>query len=158
MGRMIVEPINRLVASKISSWKYSEPYDFYNMNDDAGMDELLNGTYFKVHEDEMLVGYCCFGKSAIVPIGLQFGAYPENGTVDVGLGMRPDLTGQGRGYVFVSSILEFAMAEYNSNHFRLTVAQFNKRAIALYEKLGFKPIMVFPMGDVEFLTMERRIC
>ena len=88
---------------------------------------------------------------------LQFGAYPENGTVDVGLGMRPDLTGHGRGYAFVSSILKFSLSEYNSNQFRLTVAQFNKRAISLYKKLGFKPIMIFPAGDVQFLTMERRI-
>ncbi len=152
-----VEPMDRAVALKISSWKYSEPYDFYNMDDEGGVDELLNGTYFKVLENDMLIGYCCFGKSAIVPIGLQRGAYPENGTVDVGLGMRPDLTGHGRGYAFVSSILEFALSEYNFNQFRLTVAQFNMRAIALYKKLGFKPIMVFPLGDVKFITMERRI-
>lgn len=70
--------------------------------------------------------------------------------------MRPDLTGHGRGYAFVSSILEFAQSEFNATPSRLTVAQFNKRAIALYNKLGFEPIMMFPVGDVEFLTMERR--
>ncbi len=133
-----VEPMDRAVALQISSWKYNEPFDFYNMDDDAGMNELLDGTYFKVLEKEMLSGYCCFGKSAIVPIGLQFGAYPENGSVDVGLGMRPDLTGHGSGYAFVSAVLEFARSEYNSDQFRLTVAQFNARAIAVYNKLGFK--------------------
>jgi GNAT superfamily N-acetyltransferase len=107
-------------------------------------------------ENEILIGYCCFGKSAIVPIGLQLGAYPENGALDFGLGMRPDLTGRGRGYAFVNSILDFALFKFNSNLFRLTVAQFNKRAVTLYKKLGFEPVMVFPMGDVEFLTMERR--
>lgn len=152
-----VEAIDRATALEISRWKYDEPYDFYNMDEDEANEELLNGTYFKVLENEMLIGYCCFGKSAIVPIGLKFDAYPENGTVDVGLGIRPDLTGHERGHAFVSSILEFAMSEFNSKQFRLTVAQFNTRAIALYKKLGFEPILIFPMGDIEFLTMEKRI-
>lgn len=73
--------------------------------------------------------------------------------MDIGLGMRPDLTGQGTGYTFVSSILKFAQSQFKAKLFRLTVAQFNKRAIAVYKKLGFEPVMAFPSGDVEFLIM-----
>lgn len=151
-----VEPMDGDGALQISSWKYDEPYDFYNMDVDDAIGELLNGTYFKVLEKGVLIGYGCFGNSAIVPTGLQHGAYPDNGTLDVGLGMRPDLTGQGRGYAFVSSILEFAQSEFEAKLFRLTVAQFNGRAIALYKRLGFEPVMIFQMGDVAFLIMERR--
>lgn len=152
---LTVQPIGRDDALEILSWKYDEPYDFYNMDDD-GIGELLNGTYFTVFENGVLIGYCCFGNSAIVPTGIKHGAYPDNGALDIGLGMRPDMTGHGRGYAFVRSILEFAQSEFNATPSRLTVAQFNKRAIALYHKLGFEPIMMFLVGDVEFLTMERK--
>ena len=154
--KVTIETMDQPAASEMSSWKYDEPYDFYNMDDNEGTEEFLNGNYFKVLENGVLIGYCCFGNSAIVPIGSQYGAYPKNGSVDVGLGMKPELTGRGRGYAFVSSILEFAQSEFDARLFRLTVAHFNERAIALYKKLGFQPIMVFPMNDVEFITMEMK--
>lgn len=152
-----IEPMDRNFAIEVTNWTYKPPYDFYNMdNGKEAIDELLNGTYFKIlNENEVLVGFCCFGNSAKVPIGIQYGAYPENGTIDVGLGMRPELTGHGSGYTFVSSILEFAKAQFATQSFRLTVAKFNERAIEVYKKLGFTPVVVFPMADVEFLTMEK---
>jgi ribosomal protein S18 acetylase RimI-like enzyme len=43
--------------------------------------------------------------------------------------------------------------------FRLTVATFNRRAVHLYEKLGFEPVRTFisegRAGRVEFLLMTR---
>lgn len=151
-----VKSMDRDGAREILGWNYASPYDFYNMdNSHEGMDELLNGTYYKFLDNEVLIGYCCFGNSAQVPMGLQYGAYPENNSIDMGLGMRPNLTGKGYGFTFVSSILEFAQNKLNAHSFRLTVASFNMRAIALYRKLGFKPVMVFSRGDVEFFTMEK---
>lgn len=57
---LTVQPMGRDDGLEILSWKYDEPYDFYNMDDD-GIGELLNGTYFKVLENGVLIGYCCFG-------------------------------------------------------------------------------------------------
>lgn len=155
--KIAIYAMDQPAASEISSWKYAKPYDFYNVDDDQGIEEFLNGSYFKILESGVLTGYCCFGNSAVVPAGSQYGAYPNNGAVDVGLGMKPELTGRGRGSAFVSSILEFAQSEFGATLFRLTVAHFNERAIALYRKLGFQPIMVFPSNDVEFITMEMKL-
>lgn len=150
-----IQPMDRDGALAISFWTYEAPFDFYNMDArNEGINELLDGAYFKILDEHELIGFCCFGNSAKVPVGSQYGAYPDNGTVDIGLGMRPDLTGNGKGYTFFNSILEFAQDELKANLFRLTVARFNERAIALYKKFGFEPVLSFPRGDVEFLTME----
>jgi len=49
---------------------------------------------------------------------------------------------------------------FSSRHIRLTVATFNKRAIKVYEKLGFKKEKVFKSktkkGDLEFMSMSIR--
>ncbi len=58
----------------------------------------------------------------------------------VGFGMRPDLTGSGLGYEFISECISYAVDkhEYKGEYVRLGVAQFNKRAIKTYEKNGFE--------------------
>lgn len=150
-----IEPMDRGGALEIAGWRYDPPYDFYN-SDDSSVGELLDGTYFKILESGLLIGYCCFGRSAIVPAGLPLGAYPETAALDVGLGMTPKLTGNGKGQDFVGAILAFARTAFRATSFRLTVASFNKRAIAVYKKMGFEPGAVFPAAEVEFVTMERR--
>ncbi len=50
--------------------------------------------------DHGLAGFCCYGQDAQVPGGDY--AAPA---IDVGLGMRPDLVGQGLGDEFLRSIL-----------------------------------------------------
>ena len=61
-------------------------------------------------------------------------------TVEVGLGMRPDLTGKGQGLAFLQAGLDFARRHYHPKTFRLSVAAFNQRAIRVYERAGFTVI------------------
>lgn len=152
-----MKPMTRDAALEISTWSYDEPFNFYDMDGgEEDLKELLNGSYFQMTDAQQhLAGFCCYGHSAQVPVGAQFGAYPEHDCIDFGLGMRPDLTGHGQGAAFLDSILQFLQSECGGESFRLTVATFNTRAIRLYEKLGFTPIKVFPANHVEFVTMER---
>ena len=53
-----------------------------------------------------LVGYCCYGLDAQVPGGEYLINMPA--VLDIGVGMKPNLTGAGRGHDFVSAILEYA--------------------------------------------------
>ena len=70
------------------------------------------------------------------------GDYQAN-ALDIGLGLRPDLTGRGCGREFVRAILEFGSRIYVPQAFRMTVAAWNTRAIRLYTNLGFRRIQEF---------------
>jgi ribosomal-protein-alanine N-acetyltransferase len=80
-------------------------------------------------------------------------------TVEIGLGLRPDLTGQGIGLSFLEAGLEFARARYAPRRFRLAVTTFNLRAMKVYERAGFRPTRTFRHqtngGIYEFVEMER---
>ena len=96
-------------AREISGWRYEPPYDFYDPTaDPADLAELLDperrrDTYFSVvAEENRLVGF------------FQFEGKDE--TVDVGLGLRPDLTGRGLGAEFVLSGLAFARGRFSPEH------------------------------------------
>lgn len=84
------------------------------------------------------MGFICCGESARVPGGTSIGLYQEEGYLDIGLGLDPDLTGQKIGSVFLKQSLAFLQNQFNSSHFRLVVATFNERAIKVYERTGFK--------------------
>jgi [ribosomal protein S18]-alanine N-acetyltransferase len=139
-------------AHEISGWRYDAPYDFYDADaDPEDLAELRNperrgNAYFSVRDGkDRLVGFFQFEQN--------------DGGVDVGLGLRPDLTGQGRGLEFVLSGLEFAEERFGPDRFTLSVAAFNDRAIAVYERAGFRRGEVFVHetngGEHEFLRMER---
>ena len=79
--------------------------------------------------------------------------------LDIGLGLRPDLTGRGLGHDFVTFGLDFARSAFAPPAFRLLVATFNRRAIRVYEKVGFRPVRTFvtltKRGQCEWLEMIR---
>lgn len=133
------------------NWHYDGIYSFYDMEaDQEDLEEFLDesrrgDTVFSVHHGNELVGFF-----SINPTYLQ--------TVDIGLGMRPDLTGAGRGMEFFNAGLEFVKETYAPQRITLAVATFNLRAIKVYEKAGFEPVEVFTQatngGTYEFLKMK----
>ena len=154
-------PITRADAQAISRWRYEGPYSVYNGNP-ASVDSLLEPRfhYHSVHDEhDNLAGYFCFGEDARVSAGKRLGIYEREPALDIGLGMRPDLTGQGLGEEFVTSGLRFANEAYSPQAFRLTVATFNRRAIRVYERVGFEPVEAFGAeargGEREWLLMRR---
>jgi [ribosomal protein S18]-alanine N-acetyltransferase len=84
----------------------------------------------------------------------------ERGDVlEIGLGLRPELTGQGLGRDFFLAGLDFARRRWGSVRIVLTVAAFNERARRVYERAGFREVgrhvRTFERwGDVEFVDME----
>ncbi|WP_214694943.1 GNAT family N-acetyltransferase [Exiguobacterium sp. s160] len=142
-------PMKREWASQIQEWTYGVPYDFYNQSpSEEGIDELM--TYQAMLEDHELIGFYCIGSPAQVPNS----TYPYSSDfADIGLGMRPDLTGKGYGKSFVTYVMERAVEQ--GKPLRLTVASFNERAIHLYETLGFHTITSFERNEVPFQVMVR---
>ena len=142
-------------ATDIVSWKYEPPYDFYNNEySEESIKEILDNPYKSIVNDkDELVGFFCTGASAQVPKGHDYGAY-LNECIDVGIGMKPELTGKGFGMEFFTFILH-QIQQNNQYPLRLTVAKFNTRAIHLYEKLGFKKSMEFTATSA-FITMLKK--
>lgn len=151
-----IEKMNQHHAVEALCWKYPKPYDFYNqvLTTEAILELLSNPYYAMLDENKQLVGFFCTGRSAQVPAGDQTGVYKED-CVDIGLGIKPELTGKGQGYYFLSQILAFVKENHRGKDIRLTVATFNKRAIRLYEKAGFRKQGEFSREGIDFITMKK---
>lgn len=151
------EPMTKEIATQILNWRYPYPYDFYNNTvNDESMSEILDGTYRAVHNEKgELFGFYCTGNSAQVPAGRIVGVYPA-GYIDFGLGMKPSETGHGLGSGFFEFIKREILEQQADKPLRLTVATFNKRAIRLYEKFGFKKEAEFKTDFAAFLTMVEK--
>ena len=137
-------PMDEASARAISVWRYDEPYDVYNPGSDS-VEEMvqafLDPEYaYNAMTDERgdVVGYCCFGPDGRVP----WGEYDAD-ALDVGMGMRPDLTGQGRGLTYVNAVLDHGRRTFAPTAFRVTVAEFNTRARRMCKRAGFRPAQRF---------------
>lgn len=80
--------------------------------------------------------------------------YGGEDVIDIGLGMRPVLTGKRMGQEFFQAGIAFAVKEFNPQTFRLSVATFNIRAITLYKNIGFQQGPIFLGRGREFMLME----
>jgi len=126
-------------ALQILDWKYPPPYDFYNPPTDRPVAEYDNEFLkpeYQFHavldEDREFVGFCSFGIDGQVP-----GGNYQDLALDIGVGMKPELTGRGFGQHFFDAILQHAIKRFEPEWVRVTVANFNQRALNLYRKFGF---------------------
>jgi [ribosomal protein S18]-alanine N-acetyltransferase len=140
-------------AEAIADWHYPEPFSFYNWAADPNdLAELLDPTvrddgYFAVEdEDGSLIGFFHFKT-------------PHGTRLELGLGLHPGRTGQGLGKSFVEAGLDFGRKRFAPREFTLSVASFNRRAIRVYERVGFSAVRVFSHwtngAEWEFIEMER---
>ena len=151
-------PTTKEQAEKIITWRYQPPYGVYDL-DPADLKVLINPEYryhCLLNPAEELVGYCCYGIDAQVPGGDYSCGEPQ--VLDVGVGLHPDLTGQGRGEVFVTAVLKYARRAYNPDRFRVTVADFNQRSMKTFQKLGFEVKVHFLRhpDSLPFTQLERK--
>ena len=146
-----IEPLRQSDAERIASWHYEGEYAFYDAEADAEdlaelLDPALRGDSMFAVRDAAgeLVGFFAFQNS--------------DGVVDFGLGLHPDLTGKGLGKDFVRADLDFAQSRFSPKTIQLRVAAFNKRAIKIYQRVGFKNVEHYMNrtngGEFEFIRME----
>lgn len=154
--KLYSQNITPSIAYEILEWQYDPPYDFYNCEPgEEGIKELLNNGYNAiVNEKGVLIGFYCSGASAQVPAGRHAGVYNDE-AIDIGIGMRPDLTGRGYGRIFFHFVLKMISDSEPGIISRLTVASFNERAIKLYQNMGFNIQSEFSNGEVGFFTMVK---
>lgn len=128
--------MDALCARAVLTWRYEPPYDLYNgQATEEAVAEMTAGDYWALFDASAVVGFFCLGAAARVPGG----DYVANSaTCDLGLGMRPDLTGRGLGHALVADLQDLIpILRPGISHLRLTVAAFNQRAIRVYQSRGF---------------------
>ncbi|GGK06104.1 N-acetyltransferase [Lentibacillus kapialis] len=132
------------------NWHYDGEYSFYDLAaDEEDLAEFLSpqergDKYYIVNKGNEVIGFYNFNHKGY--------------SVDIGLGMKPELTGKGLGLDFLQAGLDFAISTYNPNEITLSVATFNERAIKVYKKAGFESVSTF-MQDTngsrfEFVKMR----
>lgn len=89
-------------------------------------------------------GYCSFGAD-----GQLLGGDYRPKAIDVGLGIRPQLTGKGHGKYYARAVVAYRLGPYKAQRFRVAIAAVNKRAQHVWRKLGFKPEEAFPKLGTE---------
>ena len=140
---LTIQPATEATFRELAEWRYEPPYDFY----DGDVEPILNPERFYGTLDEhgAVVGYFYFEE--------------KSDALEIGLGLRPDLTGSGFGLEFFRAGIEFGKRRFSPRRMILNVAAFNQRAITVYERAGFREtgrhIRHFDRwGNVEFVEME----
>ncbi|WP_370569967.1 GNAT family N-acetyltransferase [Sporosarcina sp. resist] len=120
----------------MNNWHYDGEDSFNDMDvDQEGLQEFLDpekrkDSYFVVVKNIEVIGFYSFNQTT-------------DDTIDIGLGMKPNLTGNGNGFDFLKAGLDFAESKCSPEKITLSVATFDKRAINVYKKIGFKEVECF---------------
>ena len=145
---MRLRPLSAAEAEAIASWRYPGEYATYDCEDAAAL--LATGEYYAAVRGDEVIGYCSFGSTARVGDMRQ-----EDGVVDVGWGLRPDLMGQGLGPRLIGEALSLGRQLHTPQDFRIAVLRWNVRAQRAPEKLGFRETgSVLADGD-DYVLMTR---
>ena len=152
MSAWTFTPMTQGEAEEIAGWHYPGEYAFYDADFiPEGMGELLDPAQ---RRDEYHAARNADGE-------LEGFAQlePVAGATEIGLGLRPDLTGRGLGQAFTGAVIDLARA-HGAGRITLAVAAFNARAIRVYERCGFvetgRHTRRLGGRDWDFVDMELR--
>lgn len=129
-----IAPMTQAEAEEVGGWSYPGIYAFYDYaSKPDDLAELLDGDrrsglYFGVR----LAGHGLIGFVQTWPVG-------EDGSVEIGLGLRPECAGRGLGLAFTQLLCGWLTERVRLRPMEITlrVATFNTRAITVYERAGF---------------------
>lgn len=150
-----IEMLSQDNAETIANdWHYKGVYSFYNMVEDPeDFEEIISSSlrgnrYFQVVNDDELIGYFCVEQ------------LPAK-KVEIGLGLKPDLTGKGLGLSFLEMIESFILKQQKYQTLVLSVVSFNERAIKVYLKAGYvrvgSEIAASNNSEYEFIMLEKSV-
>ncbi len=139
-------PLDDAGARQVASWRYEPPYSIYQIELEGeplerGIAILIDpvNCYYRINNaDGKLEAFCCYGEDAQV----EGGNY-SSAALDIGMGVHPELTGQGRGRSYALATIAFGIQLFQPKTLRVTVAGFNTRAQRVWQKIGFAPSQEF---------------
>lgn len=145
--QLLVGDISKTAVLEFMEWRYEPPYHIYNMSQEGQTDYSDALSYFLNPEYEFhtltnaeneLVGFFSFGSDAQVPGGDYTAP-----ALDIGLAVKPTLTGNGLGIHFAKTAVSYAIAHHQPPMLRVTIAEFNVRAQKVWQRLGFEQVGKF---------------
>lgn len=152
MPAFVIDRLTADEAARIARWAYPPPHDVYDGNGDVGLMTTVaeDGTgYFGIHGGGELVAFACFGADARVR-----GQQEEDGTLDVGCGVRPDLVSRGIATQVLPEVIDLARERWSPRRLRAAVASFNDRSLRLCRSAGFVAVRTFDgPGDRPFTEL-----
>ena len=136
-------PTDEASARQFLQWKYEPPYEIYNYSPEHFEEDLIYhinpvNNMYSMYRDDELVGYCSYGRDAQVPGG----DYSEE-ALDIGMMIKPELTGQGQGSNYANAVIKNGITKYQPEKLRVTILGTNLRAIRVWEKNGFQQTQSF---------------
>lgn len=143
-------------AQEVCTWRYPAPYDVYNCPEWT----IVNAQGWAIADPQrraaefFAVSASCGNPELLGFFRLQ----PCRGFTMIGLGLRPDVCGQGFGNALMTLIIRTAQKQCDALPLRLQVRTFNQRAIRCYAQAGFRTMTIFekdtPSGRGQFQEME----
>jgi len=154
-----ISPLTQENAQRMINWHYDPPYDYYDLAPEH-IPGLLNPDYHYhqvLNQSGELDGFCCFGEDARVLGGVYSEREPR--VLDIGVGLKPELTGQGFGKDFGAAVLNYARDTYQPEIYRVTIADFNQRSLKTFQSLGFsiRDNFTRELTEVKFIQLERPV-
>lgn len=139
-----------------NNWHYPDEYAFYDMSaDPEDYEELINpqqrgDQYYQATDSNgTLLGFFALMNT------------DDPATIELGLGLAPQMTGRGSGAEFLRQILAYMEEHVTVEKVILDVAEFNVRAQKVYARLGFvvggKHDQATNGGVWKFVTMTRNL-
>ncbi|BBH23287.1 N-acetyltransferase [Paenibacillus baekrokdamisoli] len=136
------------LAAMLCTWRYDPPFDFYNWSSWEVMlqlgiefgDEYIRDKQYAAVLDQKgtFVGFAQF--------------FPLLDVTRIGLGLRPDLCGNGLGLPMVKAIVSEALRRSPSDEIDLEVHVWNLRAIRTYEQADFIITDTYPKRTADGLV------
>lgn len=150
-------PADEASAREFLRWKYKSPYEIYNYAPEHFEQDLVyhldpGNNIYSMFREGALIGYCSFRQDARVPGG----DYSEE-ALDIGLMIKPELTGRGQGSEYVKDVIHFARTQFIPRRLRVTILKTNLRAQRVWEKNGFQKTQEFTRDTdrVPFVILTR---
>jgi RimJ/RimL family protein N-acetyltransferase len=120
-------------AADAARWRYGGRWSVYDQQADHETPTIRRAVVSA--DDGRLVGFYCVGDDARVP-----GLPPNDALTDLGVGMAPDLVGQGRGEAFARAILDDVRRTLPDNPLRAVIQTWNTRSLRLARRMGFEAV------------------
>ncbi|MHB8361570.1 MAG: GNAT family N-acetyltransferase [Thermoplasmataceae archaeon] len=144
--------MEKIEAYQISEWHYEPPYSFYDLN--ADLEDAKEFLDFEKRPDNKY--FSVIDNSG--DLAEFFELNHKDDCIEIGLGMRQNLTGKGKDLSFVKAGLEYISKNYAPKVVKLQVLSSNKRVQIVYKRAGFNTIRTVmvenSLGENEFVEME----